>query len=75
MKTLTFSIVCAAVIAAFNFSSSAIADTVVVHHDAWTHDDHGYWDANAGYHPFIVHEHHHGYWRERNGARVFINVD
>jgi hypothetical protein len=46
------------------------------HHDAWSHDDHGYWDGHSGYHAFIVHENHHGYWRQHDdGTRIFINID
>jgi len=68
---------CAAIVTGFSFGSSALADTVVVQqHDAWTHDDHGYWDNHRGYHAFIMHESHHGYWRENpDGTRIFINID
>jgi hypothetical protein len=79
MKTLHLyrALACAAIVAGFSFGSSAMADNVVVtQHEAWSHDDHGYWDGNRGYHAFIMHENHHGYWRDNpNGARVFINID
>ena len=59
--------------AALTFGSAAYADD---HHDAWSHDKHGYWDNHNGYHAFVEREHHHGYWRQRDdGTRVFINID
>ncbi|HEX4139647.1 MAG TPA: hypothetical protein VHY09_04820 [Candidatus Methylacidiphilales bacterium] len=78
MKTLNLYriLACAAIIAGFSFSSSALADTVVTTHEAWSHDDHGYWDGHHGYHAFIMHENHHGYWRENpDGTRIFVNID
>ncbi len=73
MKTLTISLVCAAVVAAYSFGSAAYADD---HHDAWSHDHDGYWDNHGQRHAYIEHEHHHGFWRDNpNGARVFINID
>jgi hypothetical protein len=46
------------------------------HHDAWSHDRDGYWDAHGERHAFIWHEHHHGYWRDRDdGTRIFIHID
>ena len=73
MKTLTMSLACAAVVAAFTFGSAAYADD---HHDAWSHDKDGYWDNHNTHHAFIAHENHHGYWRQRDdGTRVFINID
>jgi hypothetical protein len=80
MKTLHLYriVACAALVAAFSygFASVGLADDVVVHHDAWSHDGHGYYDGHQGYHAFVSHENHHGYWRDRNdGTRVFINID
>ncbi len=66
---------CAVVVTAFGCGRLAMADTVVVSHDAWSHDDHGYWDDHGQRHAYIEHNHHHGFWREQNGARVFINID
>lgn len=53
----------------------SFADEVIVHHDAWTHDKTGYWDDHNVHHAFILHENHHGFWREQNGTRVFVNID
>jgi hypothetical protein len=53
----------------------AIADEEHHHHEAWSHDEKGYWDDHDRYQTFVVHEHHHGYWRVDNGTRVFINID
>jgi len=73
MKTLSISLTCAAVVAAFTFGSTAYADD---HHDAWSHDKDGYWDNHGSHHAFVERENHHGYWRENpNGARIFINID
>ncbi len=41
---------------------------------AYDHDSHGWWDAHHHHHPFIYHNHHRGYWDERGGTRIFINV-
>lgn len=45
------------------------------HHEAWSHDEKGYWDDHDHYQAFVVHENHHGFWRVDNGVRVFINID
>jgi hypothetical protein len=45
------------------------------HHDAWSHDKTGYWDTRGEHHAFVMHENHHGYWREDSGTRIFINID
>jgi len=42
---------------------------------AYDHDSHGWYHNDHHRHNFIYHEHHHGYWDNRNGVRVFINVD
>ncbi len=42
---------------------------------AFDHDDRGWYDNDHHRHAFIEHGHHHGYWDNRNGARVFINID
>jgi hypothetical protein len=45
------------------------------HHDAWSHDRDGYWDDHGERHAFVMHEHHHGYWRTHDdGPRVFISI-
>lgn len=41
---------------------------------AYDHDAHGWYDNDHHHHPFIYHNHHRGYWDERNGVRVFINI-
>jgi hypothetical protein len=77
MKTLHLYrvLTCAAIVAAFTFGSASIA-MADDHHDAWSHDKHGYWDNHNGYHAFVQHENHHGYWRDNpNGTRIFINID
>jgi hypothetical protein len=46
------------------------------HHDAWSHDRNGYYDNHGSRHAYIMHEHHHGFWRQRDdGTRLFINID
>jgi hypothetical protein len=68
-------VACAVAMTVFSAAGLAMADEVVVHHDAWTHDNTGYWDAHSVHHAYIYHDNHHGYWREDNGTRVFINID
>jgi hypothetical protein len=63
----------AATMLSFGVAGTAFADD---HHDAWSHDHDGYWDNHGRHHAFIVHENHHGYWRDRDdGSRIFINID
>jgi len=40
----------------------------------YRHDDHGYWDDHHHYHAFDYYQNHRGYWDERNGVRIFINL-
>ena len=78
MKTTSLlrATICAAILIAFNLAGgAAFADEVIVHHDAWTHDNSGYWDDHAMHHAFVMHENHHGFWREDHGTRVFVNID
>ena len=77
MKTTQFSrvLLCALTVSALSCAGTtvALADD---HHDAWSHDKDGYWDNHGSRHAFIMHENHHGYWRQRDdGTRVFINID
>ncbi len=41
---------------------------------AYDHDEKGWFDDHHKHHPFIYHNHHRGYWDQRDGARVFINI-
>ena len=80
MKTLTqntlHGILLLTVVTVLTSFGIARADDIVVrHHDAWSHDDKGYWDDHEHYQAFVIHEHHHGFWKVDNGARVFINID
>jgi len=38
-------------------------------------DNYGYWDEHDHYRHYIEWHHHHGYWDNKGGVRVFINVD
>ena len=43
---------------------------------AWA-DDHGhdgFWDGHHHYHHYEYYHNHRGYWDERNGLRVWINI-
>jgi hypothetical protein len=42
--------------------------------DHFHHDDHGYWDGHHQYHHYAYYQNHRGYWDERNGVRIFINL-
>ena len=42
--------------------------------DHFRHDDKGYWDAHHHYHHYDYYQNHRGYWDERNGVRIFINL-
>lgn len=78
MKTLTQKLMLIALVATFVGWGTirTMADTVVVQHDPWSHDDHGYWDDHHAYHHFVYYQNHHGYWRTNDsGVRLFINVD
>jgi len=41
---------------------------------AYDHDDKGWFDDHHKHHPFVEHNHHRGYWDQRNGVKVFINI-
>jgi hypothetical protein len=41
---------------------------------SYRHDQHGYWDGHHHYHNYDYYHHHRGYWDERNGVRIFINL-
>ena len=46
------------------------------HHDAWSHDNHGYWDDHHSYHNYTSYRNHNGYWRTNDsGVRFFININ
>ncbi len=67
---------CTAILTTLSWAASGTAFADDHHHDAWSHDKNGYWDNHGSRHAFILHDNHHGYWRERdNGTRVFINID
>jgi hypothetical protein len=75
-STLTRGLLLLAAVSILSWSTAGITVADDYHHDAWSHDGHGYWDDHNSYHAFIFHENHHGYWRHReDGTRVFINID
>ncbi len=42
---------------------------------SWAHDDQdGFWDGHHRYHHYEYYHNHHGYWDQRNGVRVWINI-
>jgi len=41
---------------------------------AYDHDNRGWYDEHHHRHAFINHGGHRGYWDQRNGVRVFINI-
>ena len=58
----------------------ATADDHNWHHGSWDRNHHffrdhdGYWNNNV-YSNYIWYGGHRGYWDDRGGVRVFINVD
>ena len=38
------------------------------------HDRDGFYDGQRNYHQYDHYRNHRGYWDQRNGVRVFINV-
>jgi hypothetical protein len=42
--------------------------------DNWRYDHDGYWDGHHHYHAFQYYHHQRGYWDERNGIRIWINI-
>ena len=47
-------------------ASSSFAD--------YRHDNSGYWDSHHRHHNYEYYHHHRGYWGQRNGVRIFINL-
>ena len=41
---------------------------------AYDHDKHGWYDEHHHRHDYIVYHHHRGFWDQRNGAWIFINI-
>ncbi|HEY0257925.1 MAG TPA: hypothetical protein VGC39_10820 [Candidatus Methylacidiphilales bacterium] len=42
---------------------------------SWAYDHHnGGWDNHHRYHHYGYYHHHRGYWDQRNGLRVWINI-
>jgi len=56
------------------FSLVGVTKSMAHDHDAWSHDDRGYWDDHRAYHHFIYYQNHRGYWRENNGVRIWITI-
>jgi hypothetical protein len=75
LKNGTRGILLLTVVTLFAWFSPVLVADDEHHHEAWSHDDKGYWDDHDHYRVFVIHENHHGYWRVQNGARVFINID
>jgi len=44
-------------------------------HKFGDHDKTGYWDANQQHHAYVVHNNHRGYWDQRSGTRIWVNID
>jgi hypothetical protein len=42
--------------------------------EAQAHPD-GYWDRGGHWRHYGYYHHHHGYWDQRNGGRIWINID
>lgn len=38
------------------------------------YDRDGFWDGQHRYHQYDNYHHHRGYWDQRGGVRLFINV-
>jgi hypothetical protein len=81
MKTINLSrvLTVVAALAVLGWAAGGVVradDMVVTHHDAWSHDKDGYWDGHGSHHAFVMHDNHHGYWREKpDGTRIFIKID
>lgn len=86
MKTTSFLTTLAATAALLlvtGAGSSLMADRYngYPHGGYWDHnhhyyrDNYGYYNNNRVYNPYVIHNHHHGYWDTRGPVRVFINVD
>jgi len=43
---------------------------------SWAHDhDHdGFWDRHHHYRHYEYYHHHRGYWDDRDGVRLWINI-
>jgi hypothetical protein len=52
----------------------AFADLSATRTLAYDHDDRGWYDNDHHRHPFVNYHNHRGYWDQRNGVRVFINI-
>ena len=47
------------------------------HHQAWSHDNHGYWDNHYNYHSYsyTTYRGYHGYWQPQpSGVSIFIRL-
>lgn len=42
---------------------------------SYYHDDKYWYDSHHQRHAFVVHNHHHGYWDNDKGVKVFVNID
>ncbi|MCE0482841.1 MAG: hypothetical protein LV479_01225 [Methylacidiphilales bacterium] len=63
------------ILGSFIFLTLAATNTARADHDAWSHNDRGYWDNHHAYHHFIYYHDHRGYWRENdNGVRIWVNI-
>jgi Spy/CpxP family protein refolding chaperone len=52
---------------------AALLFLVTFANPAQAHPD-GYWDHGGRWQHYRDYHHHHGYWDERNGTRVFISL-
>ena len=53
-------------------ASRSFADDWGGHYRYYDRD--GYWDGHHTYHAFEYYHHHRGYWDNRSGIRIWINV-
>jgi hypothetical protein len=79
MKTTLPQLALAALIALSLFAGTM--GTASAHDGQWDsrhhyyRDNYGYWNEHDRYTHYVFWHNHHGYWDNRGGTRVFINVD
>ena len=79
MKTTSLFKILLALVAAIGFFN--IAPAAQAHDGQWDgrhhyyRDNYGYWNDGDHYRHYTSWHTHHGYWDDRGGTRVFINVD
>lgn len=71
MKTISKAVFALAILGIAG-ASVAKADYYRDPHYAYGHN--GYWDEHHRYHHWEHYHDHDGYWSQRNGVRVFIDI-